>query len=264
MREERREEKRRAAANSIPTKSSRANFKLQTHRSPSPPQNVAKVPVLGCLVTCWDLGGQVSFRVIWEQYYKEAQCIIFVVDSCDDERIAEAATTFEALMAHPDLVGIPVLVLANKQDKDGARSVDALCGKGMGRRGTRRGSIPRDRRGPEVGETVQSVRRQRAQGRRHRAGDAVAHLGRKGGGAKGRVGRRVLVIDTVRKRSASSATQLQGWCSFRFLLLLLLVLVSLQASAAPLTPRWTCPRGRQQRWRRHLLASSSCSSAHSS
>ena len=100
-----------------------------------PCQNVAKVPVLGCLVTCWDLGGQVSFRVIWEQYYKEAQCIIFVVDSCDEERLAEAAATFEALMAHPDLEGIPVLVLANKQDKKGAKSVDALCGKGLEKEG---------------------------------------------------------------------------------------------------------------------------------
>jgi ADP-ribosylation factor related protein 1 len=31
----------------------------------------------------WDVGGQHTLRKIWEKYYGEADCIIFVVDGAD-------------------------------------------------------------------------------------------------------------------------------------------------------------------------------------
>lgn len=38
----------------------------------------------------WDLGGQAELRTIWDKYYGEAHGVMFVVDSADTERFAEA------------------------------------------------------------------------------------------------------------------------------------------------------------------------------
>lgn len=38
----------------------------------------------------WDMGGQDAIRQLWQHYYKNAQALIFVVDSADEERLAEA------------------------------------------------------------------------------------------------------------------------------------------------------------------------------
>jgi ADP-ribosylation factor-like protein 1 len=35
----------------------------------------------------WDLGGQTSIRPYWRCYYPNTDAIIFVVDSCDNERL---------------------------------------------------------------------------------------------------------------------------------------------------------------------------------
>jgi len=39
-----------------------------------------------------------------------------VVDSADPSRVEEARAVLQQLLSHPDLAGIPVLLLANKQD----------------------------------------------------------------------------------------------------------------------------------------------------
>jgi ADP-ribosylation factor related protein 1 len=74
----------------------------------------------------WDLGGQNSFRVIWDKYYNEAHGLIYVVDSSDENRLNEAVTTFEDLIKHTDLANIPVLIMANKQDLNGACSIEKI------------------------------------------------------------------------------------------------------------------------------------------
>ena len=74
----------------------------------------------------WDLGGQSSFRVIWDKYYSEAHGLIYVVDSSDEARLQEAVSTFAGLIKHTDLSNIPVLIMANKQDLDGACSIEKI------------------------------------------------------------------------------------------------------------------------------------------
>jgi ADP-ribosylation factor related protein 1 len=37
----------------------------------------------------WDLGGQEGLRKIWEEYYRESDALIFVVDATDRGRIEE-------------------------------------------------------------------------------------------------------------------------------------------------------------------------------
>ncbi|XP_033867995.3 ADP-ribosylation factor-like protein 13B isoform X2 [Acipenser ruthenus] len=71
-------------------------------------------------VTIFDLGGGKRIRGIWKNYYSESYGVIFVVDSSDVERLEETKETMSEVLRHPRISGKPVLVLANKQDRDGA------------------------------------------------------------------------------------------------------------------------------------------------
>ncbi|KAL1021657.1 hypothetical protein UPYG_G00016220 [Umbra pygmaea] len=71
-------------------------------------------------VTIFDLGGGKRIRGIWKNYYSEAYGVVFVVDSSDVQRIQETRDTMAEVLRHPRIAGKPVLVLANKQDRDGA------------------------------------------------------------------------------------------------------------------------------------------------
>ncbi|KAI1899359.1 hypothetical protein AGOR_G00060970 [Albula goreensis] len=71
-------------------------------------------------VTIFDLGGGKKIRGIWKNYYSESYGVVFVVDSSDVQRIQETKDIMAEVLRHPRIAGKPVLVLANKQDRDGA------------------------------------------------------------------------------------------------------------------------------------------------
>lgn len=73
---------------------------------------------------CWDLGGQPRFRSMWERYCKGVNAIIFVLDSADNSSIEAAKAQLKSLVEKESLQDIPVLVLGNKNDLEGALSVD--------------------------------------------------------------------------------------------------------------------------------------------
>ncbi|EDO33866.1 predicted protein [Nematostella vectensis] len=66
----------------------------------------------------FDMSGQGKYRNLWEPYYKDAQAIIFVIDSSDKLRMCVAKDELDALLSHPDIKSkrIPVLFFANKMD----------------------------------------------------------------------------------------------------------------------------------------------------
>ena len=84
--------------------------------------NVETLDYKGLNFTVWDVGGQDKIRVLWKQYYQNADSVIFVVDSNDKERINEAAEELKKMLAEEDLKECIVLVMANKQDINGALS----------------------------------------------------------------------------------------------------------------------------------------------
>ena len=88
--------------------------------------NIGRIELNNVKAIFWDLGGQSSFRVIWDKYYSEAHGLIYVVDSSDEARLQEAVSTFAGLIKHTDLSNIPVLIMANKQDLDGACSIEKI------------------------------------------------------------------------------------------------------------------------------------------
>ena len=64
----------------------------------------------------WDIGGQDLIRPMWKHYYQNAEGIIYVVDTSDKKRVEFAKNEISKMLAQEDLVGVPLLVLANKQD----------------------------------------------------------------------------------------------------------------------------------------------------
>ena len=73
-------------------------------------------PVKGISFTVWDVGGQEKIRRLWQHYYQNSDGLIFVVDSCDRERVEEAREELFGVMDSDEMRGVPFVVLANKQD----------------------------------------------------------------------------------------------------------------------------------------------------
>lgn len=67
-------------------------------------------------ITLWDLGGQKTLREYWSNYFPKTNAIIYVVDSADIDWIKEAGQELDILLNEKTLVGVPILVFANKQD----------------------------------------------------------------------------------------------------------------------------------------------------
>ena len=64
----------------------------------------------------WDVGGQDKIRPLWRHYFQNTQGIIFVVDSNDRDRVAEAREELQRMLNEDELRDALLLVFANKQD----------------------------------------------------------------------------------------------------------------------------------------------------
>ncbi|KAK9453406.1 ADP-ribosylation factor family-domain-containing protein [Dipodascopsis uninucleata] len=93
---------------------------------PTVGQNVGHITINNIQLKLWDVGGQHSLRTLWNEYYAECHAIVFVVDSTDRPRIEECKDTLRSVVTHQDTEGIPVLMLANKQDRDDSLEVEDI------------------------------------------------------------------------------------------------------------------------------------------
>ncbi|XP_015368291.1 PREDICTED: ADP-ribosylation factor-related protein 1-like [Diuraphis noxia] len=78
--------------------------------------NIGNIDINRVSLNFWDLGGQTELQSLWDKYYAECHAIIYIVDSSDRERMDESKKTFERMICNENLGGIPLLILANKQD----------------------------------------------------------------------------------------------------------------------------------------------------
>eukprot|EP01119_Soliformovum_irregulare_P007452 TRINITY_DN1987_c0_g1_i2.p1 TRINITY_DN1987_c0_g1~~TRINITY_DN1987_c0_g1_i2.p1 ORF type:complete len:139 (+),score=39.87 TRINITY_DN1987_c0_g1_i2:309-725(+) len=78
--------------------------------------NMKKITKGNVTIKLWDIGGQPRFRSMWERYCRGVNAIVFVVDAADSDKLEEAKNNLVELLNKPPLAGIPVLVLANKND----------------------------------------------------------------------------------------------------------------------------------------------------
>ncbi|XP_051916279.1 ADP-ribosylation factor 4-like [Hippocampus zosterae] len=88
--------------------------------------NVETVEYRNISFTVWDVGGQDKIRPLWRHYFQNTQGLIFVVDSNDRERVAEAADELSKMLGEQDLKDAVLLVFANKQDLPNALAIGEL------------------------------------------------------------------------------------------------------------------------------------------
>ena len=74
----------------------------------------------------WDIGGQDSYRNFWRHYYTGTQGLVFVIDSCDTDRLKICREEIVDVLSDDQLVNAAVLILANKQDQPGAMSPEQI------------------------------------------------------------------------------------------------------------------------------------------
>merc|ERR1711894_624960 len=85
--------------------------------------NVETVQYKNLKFQVWDLGGQTSIRPYWRCYFSNTDAIIYVVDSMDRDRIGISKSELIAMLEEDELKSAILVVLANKQDIEGAMSV---------------------------------------------------------------------------------------------------------------------------------------------
>ena len=93
---------------------------IATH--PTVGSNVEEVVHRNVRFQVWDLGGQDKLRKVWSTYYCGAHAVILVIDSMDRERLPIVCDELNTITGHEDLKSAALLVLANKQDVQGAMS----------------------------------------------------------------------------------------------------------------------------------------------
>ncbi|XP_076449446.1 uncharacterized protein LOC143285887 [Babylonia areolata] len=86
-------------------------------------------PVKGVTFTVWDVGGQKALRQLWRHYYENSSGVLYVVDSADRERLQESREELQHVCQSPDMAGVPVVVLANKQDLPNACGTAEVASK---------------------------------------------------------------------------------------------------------------------------------------
>jgi len=74
----------------------------------------------------FDLGGHETARKIWKDYFPAVDGILFLVDSADIKRFEEARSELSNVIQTPELENIPIAILGNKIDKNGAASEEEI------------------------------------------------------------------------------------------------------------------------------------------
>ncbi|KAF6256133.1 ARF-like GTPase [Scenedesmus sp. NREL 46B-D3] len=81
----------------------------------------------GFKLNVWDIGGQKSIRPYWRNNFDSTDALVYVIDSADRKRIDECGVELAQLLEEEKMNGVPVLVLANKQDLLAALSADDIA-----------------------------------------------------------------------------------------------------------------------------------------
>ncbi|ETW80477.1 hypothetical protein HETIRDRAFT_169233 [Heterobasidion irregulare TC 32-1] len=94
--------------------------------APTVGQNTGRITLPSTILQFWDLGGQRGIRSIWPRYYDDCHAVVYVIDADDRERLSEGWEVFESVLSSPQILGVPLLLLANKQDSPQSLSVEEI------------------------------------------------------------------------------------------------------------------------------------------
>ncbi|KRX83727.1 Tyrosine-protein kinase PR2 [Trichinella sp. T6] len=88
--------------------------------------NIETLERHGRKLNVWDVGGQKSLRSYWRNYFEDTEGVIWVVDSTDKRRLMDCKKELHNLLKEERLLGCSLLIFANKQDLDGALTVQQI------------------------------------------------------------------------------------------------------------------------------------------
>lgn len=86
-------------------------------------------PVKHVSFTVWDVGGQDKIRALWKHYFQGSDGLVYIVDSADANRFSEAQDELKWILNADEMAGVPLVVLANKQDLPNAHSPSEVAAK---------------------------------------------------------------------------------------------------------------------------------------
>jgi len=98
-----------------------------SHITPTQGFNIKSVNSEGFKLNVWDIGGQRKIRPYWRNYFENTDVLIYVIDSADTKRFEETGEELNELLLEEKLVGVPVLIYANKQDLMNAESASGIA-----------------------------------------------------------------------------------------------------------------------------------------
>lgn len=93
---------------------------------PTVGMNVGRIDIDGIRLIFWDLGGQQDLQSLWDKYYDDCHGVMYIIDSSDKTRISESLSVLETVFLNDSLDGVPLLLLANKQDRDIAVNAEEI------------------------------------------------------------------------------------------------------------------------------------------
>ncbi|KAH9771652.1 ADP-ribosylation factor-like protein 2 [Citrus sinensis] len=88
--------------------------------SPTLGFNIKTVTYQKYTLNIWDVGGQRTIRSYWRNYFEQTDGLVWVVDSSDLRRLDDCKMELDNLLKEERLSGASLLILANKQDINGA------------------------------------------------------------------------------------------------------------------------------------------------
>jgi len=94
--------------------------------SPTLGFNIKTLEHKGYNLNIWDVGGQKSLRSYWRNYFETTDGLIWVVDSAYKRRLQDCKKELHSLLQEERLLGATLLVFANKQDLQGALTVEEI------------------------------------------------------------------------------------------------------------------------------------------
>lgn len=68
------------------------------------------------IFSIYDIGGQKSLREQWGDHFAGTRGVIWVIDSADKRRMYDTGLELANILQDERLSGVPILILANKQD----------------------------------------------------------------------------------------------------------------------------------------------------
>ena len=80
----------------------------------------------GYKLSIWDVGGQVSIRTYWRNFFEQTDGLIWVIDSSDRSRLEMCKNELHDLLKQEKLAGATLLIFYNKSDIEGSMTLEQI------------------------------------------------------------------------------------------------------------------------------------------